>query len=413
MKRSHKIINIVYIIIFLALIVVAGLIVHTTNKAEWEAREAEAWQNAELAMDTFYSYTTIKTTALTEQEESNLTSRLMQIPGEHILSAQLSRVEDMDANADTESAGAEFPANNQMLARFQNSGKDACMTIACGVEFLGDPYIILLEYDFSDLTKLHLSRWRIYAICAAAVLIFAGILFLILNLLWIEADKNKKFMENFTHELKTPMTTILGYADMMQNLHLSQEEQQGALKALSFEANRLNHLSQQMLNIFLAQNDKPELSQVDIELMEEELNIPLTGLSEKHQIPYSLQMEPAMVMCNKELVYLLISNLADNAMKATINAKRSSPIVIRGEKTEKGYRISVSDHGNGISKKNISRITEPFFREDKARSRAQGGAGLGLTLCQEIAKLHGSSLSISSRKGVGTRVMFELAGGGR
>ena len=406
MKKSHKIINILYIVVFLALIVVAGLIVHATNKAEWEARESELWQSGELAMDTFYSYTSLNTAPLTEKEEEVLSSRIMQISGEHIRSVQIKH------GIAPDDSGAGMPKSNQMITSFQNNGKSETGTVlTCNAEFMEESYLITLYYDFSDLTKEHLIRWRIYAVCAVPVLLLGGALLLFLNLLWIEADKNKKFMENFTHELKTPMTTILGYSQMMQNESLSPDEQQGALKAISFEANRLNNLSQQMLNIFLAQNDKPELSQVDTGLIEEEVKIPLTGLSEKHQIPYSIQMDAATVTCNKDLIYLLISNLADNAMKATVNAKRTSPIIIHGEKTEKGYRISVTDHGTGISKKNISRITEPFFREDKARSRAQGGAGLGLTLCQEIAKLHGSTISISSRKGIGTKVMFELTGG--
>ena len=411
MKKSHKIINILYIVVFLALIVVAGLIVHATNRAEWEARETEVWQSGELSMDTFYSYTTLKTNPLTEKEEDDLAMRIQEILGEHIRFVRITHISSGENADDSEEL---LPKDNQLAASFISNKADGTeMELVCGAEFMGNSYKITLHFDFSDLTREHLARWRIYAICAVLVILLGGVLLLFLNLLWIEADKNKKFMENFTHELKTPMTTILGYSQMMQNDSLSPEEKRGALKAISFEANRLNNLSQQMLNIFLAQNDKPELSQVDTRLIEEEMKIPLNGLSEKHQIPYSVQMDVATVTCNKDLIYLLISNLADNAMKATVNAKKTSPIIIHGEKTEKGYRISVTDHGTGISKKNISRITEPFFREDKARSRAQGGAGLGLTLCQEIAKLHGSTISISSRKGVGTKVTFELAGGVR
>ena len=409
MKRSHKVINILYIAIILALTVVAGLIVHTTNKTEWDARENEVWQNGEMVMDTFYSYTTLKTTPLTEKEENNLAARIQQIPGELVRSVRITNADTSENKDDAQNVQSK---GNQLTAHFiSNEANGTEMELVCGAEFMGDSYKITLHYDFSDLIMEHLTRWRIYSICAVLVILLGGALLLFLNLLWIEADKNKKFMENFTHELKTPMTTILGYSQMMQNDSLTPEEKQGALKAISFEANRLNNLSQQMLNIFLAQNEKPELSPVDMGLIEEEIEIPLSGLSEKHQIPYSLQIDSAAVTCNKDLLYLLISNLVDNAMKATVNAKRTTPVLIRGEATGNGYRISVTDHGTGISKKNISRITEPFFREDKARSRAQGGAGLGLTLCQEIAKLHGSTLTISSRKGIGTKVSFDLAGG--
>ena len=96
MKRSRKIINILYIVIILALIIVAGLIVHATNKAEWDARESEVWQNGEQAMDTFYSYTTLKTAPLTEKEEDNLGMRIQQIPGEHTRSVRITHTESKE-----------------------------------------------------------------------------------------------------------------------------------------------------------------------------------------------------------------------------------------------------------------------------------------------------------------------------
>ena len=158
MKRSHKIINILYIVIILALIIVAGLIVHATNKAEWDARESEVWQNGELAMDTFYSYTTLKTAPLTEKEEDNLGMRIQQIPGEHTRSVRITHTE---SNENEDDAKNQLPEDNQLAARFiSNEAGGTEMELICGVEFMGDSYRIILHYDFSDLTREHLSRWR-------------------------------------------------------------------------------------------------------------------------------------------------------------------------------------------------------------------------------------------------------------
>lgn len=100
-------------------------------------------------------------------------------------------------------------------------------------------------------------------------------------------------------------------------------------------------------------------------------------------------------------------NLLDNARKA------SSPggeVLLEGAPTENGYRLAVTDHGRGIPASELDRITEPFYMVDKSRSRAEGGAGLGLALCKEIAAVHGGVLRFTSQEGVGTTVEVTLKG---
>lgn len=101
-------------------------------------------------------------------------------------------------------------------------------------------------------------------------------------------------------------------------------------------------------------------------------------------------------------------NLLDNARKAVDTEGR---ILLEGAPTADGYRIQVSDNGRGISPEDLGRITEPFYMVDKSRSRAQGGAGLGLTVCQRIVALHGGTLTFESTPGKGTRVSVDLKGG--
>ena len=103
----------------------------------------------------------------------------------------------------------------------------------------------------------------------------------------------------------------------------------------------------------------------------------------------------------------LFHNLIDNARKASEEGCR---IFLHGKLTQNGYLLSVTDEGRGMPPEAIARLTEPFYMVDKSRSRAEGGAGLGLALCEKIAVLHGSRLQFSSELGKGTRVSVCLGG---
>ena len=109
----------------------------------------------------------------------------------------------------------------------------------------------------------------------------------------------------------------------------------------------------------------------------------------------------------QNLLVTVLANLIDNACKAS---KPGSPVQITGQKREDGYHIAVKDSGVGISKEECSHITEAFYMVDKSRSRQKNGAGLGLTLCVEILKLHHSVLEIESTQGVGSCFGFLLPG---
>lgn len=101
-------------------------------------------------------------------------------------------------------------------------------------------------------------------------------------------------------------------------------------------------------------------------------------------------------------------NLLDNARKAV---DTEGAILLEGAPVSGGYRVQVADNGRGIAPEDLSRITEPFYMADKSRARAQGGAGLGLTVCQRIVALHGGRLEFESTAGRGTRVSVYLKGG--
>ena len=100
-------------------------------------------------------------------------------------------------------------------------------------------------------------------------------------------------------------------------------------------------------------------------------------------------------------------NLLDNARKASSAGSR---VELRGEALPEGYRLVVRDHGQGIPAGELDKITEAFYMVDKSRSRAEGGAGLGLALCKEIAAFHGGTMGFASQEGQGTTVTVVLGG---
>ncbi|MEE0963963.1 MAG: ATP-binding protein, partial [Ruminococcus bromii] len=152
-----------------------------------------------------------------------------------------------------------------------------------------------------------------------------------------------------------------------------------------------------------------EFDTVSLDSISNQLNSTLKFLSQKYRVLYSVHFDDTSVIANRELLLSLLYNLTDNAFKAS---DVNQTVTIYSKLNSENVTIYVSDNGKGINKENISLLTEPFYREDKARSRELGGAGLGLSICNKIAELHGTELNFVSEKGKGTTVSFSLKTGG-
>ena len=126
----------------------------------------------------------------------------------------------------------------------------------------------------------------------------------------------------------------------------------------------------------------------------------------KYGVKLKLNVEKATVKAEPSLLKTLLYNLIDNACKASESGK---PVTLTGYVDSDRYRFCVTDSGCGIAEDDLAKITEPFYMVDKSRSRSMGGAGLGLSICNEIAKLHGSTLEIVSEVGKGTDISFTVS----
>lgn len=221
-------------------------------------------------------------------------------------------------------------------------------------------------------------------------------------------ERQNQFIGNFTHELKTPMTSIIGYADLLRRQNLSQEDTQDAANYIFREGKRLERLSLTLLNLFVM--EQKELHMVSaspakiisnlVHYRRESFLQQNIILKEKYQKGTCL-LEP-------DLFHSLIVNLLENARRAITG---NGIILIECTMTQEGCSITVTDNGRGIPEDSLKHITEAFYRVDKSRSRAQGGAGLGLALCSKIVELHNGTMHFDSREREGTSVTVELKGG--
>lgn len=226
-----------------------------------------------------------------------------------------------------------------------------------------------------------------------------------INRLKDEARRQEDFVGNFTHELKTPMTSIIGYADMLRSVALPEEERRMAADYIYREGKRLESLSLHLLNLIVVRNCEIKLTRKRTADFFKDIKKSLHFTMEKYGMRLLVKTAKATVILEPMLIKTVILNLSENACKAS---EVGQHIIIEGMLEGEKYKISVSDRGCGIPEEKIGKITEAFYMVDKSRAREKGSAGLGLALCEEILKLHGTVLSIKSSVGKGTTVSFYL-----
>ena len=229
-----------------------------------------------------------------------------------------------------------------------------------------------------------------------------------INLLKNTLEAKDRFMGAFTHEMKTPMTSLIGYAELLRTRELDPEDKDYALEYIYTESKRLESMSQKLLQIFVNDNDDIEMTKVDpAVLVEDVAGHQKVSLSKKN-IELETHTESGEVYLEPDLIKTLLLNLIDNAAKA-IEGRGN----IKIEQSIQGNDVcfKVSDNGKGIPEENIKHLTEAFYRVDKSRSRAMGGAGLGLSIVAKIVELHHGTISFDSKLGDGTTVTVILKGG--
>lgn len=217
----------------------------------------------------------------------------------------------------------------------------------------------------------------------------------------------RNFFANVSHELRTPLTVLQGYLEMMQDQSLEGPLRDKALGTMREQTSRMEGLVRQLLTLSrieaapaMVLNEK-----IDVPLMLRVVEREAQTLSQQRQT-LQFDVDPKLkVLGNEEQLRSAISNLVYNAVNHTPDGTH---ITVRWQKVEQGAKFSVTDNGPGISAEHIPRLTERFYRVDKARSRQTGGSGLGLAIVKHALSHHDARLDIDSKIGRGTSFSFVL-----
>lgn len=222
----------------------------------------------------------------------------------------------------------------------------------------------------------------------------------------------KEFLQNLSHELKTPIFAIQGYVDTLLD---------GAMNNEELGVKFLNNTSKNVSRLVNLLSDLDEITKLEsgeqilykenfiIQDLIREVFDSLMVLASKRSIKLSIKKGcefPITVFADKEKIRQVLINLTDNAIKyGKIKGNVTASAYITDEKH---VLVEISDDGIGIAEEHIPRISERFYRTDAARSRKEGGSGLGLAICKHIIEAHGQSIHIRSKLDVGTTFGFIL-----
>ena len=212
-----------------------------------------------------------------------------------------------------------------------------------------------------------------------------------------------EFTANVTHELKTPLTSISGYAEMIANGMARPNDVSRFAEIIQAESNRMLMLVNDIIELSRLDNcekiESPE--PVDLYTVAEECSDQLSASAEKRNVSISLEGQSTIVMGDEGKLWELIYNLTDNAI--SYNRDGGSVTIITGNKS-----VTVKDTGIGIPSEHQKRIFERFYRVDKSHSRMTGGTGLGLSIVKHIAEQHNARITLKSEINVGTEITVDF-----
>lgn len=223
------------------------------------------------------------------------------------------------------------------------------------------------------------------------------------------SERQKKFFDNVTHELKTPMTTIIGYSEIIKDNQFSDEEffNKGINRIIS-EANRLNRMIVQLLDISKNSNKEfdYELKKIDLSKIIINMCEDMTHKAKKYNMSIKVNVEDNIkIIANEDKIKEIIINLLDNSIKY---GKVNSNIFVNVYTENKFANILVVDSGEGIEAKELGNILSPFYRVSKSETRELGSTGLGLAIVKSIVDGYNGKIDIKSEVNKGTKVSIKL-----
>lgn len=222
-------------------------------------------------------------------------------------------------------------------------------------------------------------------------------------------DEQKKFISNVSHDFRSPLTSIKGYIEAMLDGTIPVEMQEKYLNIILFETERLNKLTQSILDLnrFRGQGMLLDITEFDINSMIRTTIQTFEGTCNKKGLSFDLVLTEEQLFVKGDMgkIQQVLYNLIDNATKFSHN--NSSITIDTTVKNDKVF-ISIKDTGIGIPSDSIKKIWERFYKTDQSRGKDKKGTGLGLAIVKEIVQAHHQNINVISTEGVGTEFIFTL-----
>ncbi len=205
------------------------------------------------------------------------------------------------------------------------------------------------------------------------------------------SHQRNMLLHALSHEMRTPVTAISGYAYALTHLRMDETQRGEAIAFMESESRRLERLYTKLAELLMVSDFQIQYAPIDPAVFARRIRSLLAPTAQQHGIRLEVRMDRADVLGDLDLLLMLVTNLYDNARKAGAGVISIT--------LSKGI-LSVTDDGSGISPEILDKIMEPFYQGDASRN--QEGFGLGLALCRRIAMLHGSDLTVESTPGHGS-----------
>jgi len=223
----------------------------------------------------------------------------------------------------------------------------------------------------------------------------------------------RSFVANVSHELKTPMTSISGFIDGILDGTIPPEKQNYYLRIVSEETKRLSRLVRTMLNLSRLEAGEMKVNRVSLNLVDTICETVFTfeqAIEKKNLEIRGLDHDKVTVEADPDLMHQVIYNLTENAVKFT----NEGGYIEFGFQTEPGCtRVSVKNSGAGLSKEELSRVFDRFYKTDRSRGLDKNGVGLGLYIVRSIVSLHGGEITVHSAEGQYVEFVFSIPSGSR
>lgn len=220
-----------------------------------------------------------------------------------------------------------------------------------------------------------------------------------------ESQTKQQLVDDLAHEMRTPLTAIYGYAEYLQKAPYTEEEKLDALEYIMSESKRLSNMGQELLTLAVYREDEINTELIHAQELAKNVSAMLANTLHEKRLRLVVRVKTDILEGDKNMLICLLRNLIENAARASENGSR---IWLTIDKEGDKVRFRVRDEGIGMETHELEHIRDAFYRVDKARSRSNGGAGIGLHLCDLIVRKHNGTIEFESEPGKGTTVLVLL-----